>query len=154
MVLNSLLTTLENLHSKTRIFLSMGIAGMMFFIVPSLSLELRLLATWSSGILFFLALVWLMILRATPQKTRDRAQRQEANHLTVFLLVVSIAFASLFTIATVLAKHKDSFNAEVGASVVAVMASWLLIQTMFVLHYAAFYYRKDRSKPDGEAVIR
>lgn len=145
-----LLATLENLPPKTRIFLSMGIAGLTFFFLPFSSLDLRLLTTWSSGILSFLALVWLMMLKATPQKTRTLSQRQEANHLAVFLLVIFIIFASLFAIATVLAKNKDSFTPEVGASVVAILTSWFLIHTMFVLHYAAFYYCKDNSSLDGE----
>jgi uncharacterized membrane protein len=152
MNLTFLLATLENLSSRTRIFLSIGVAGSTFFLMPSSSLDLRLLSTWISGIVSFLILVWLIMLRATPQKTRVLCQRQKTNHLAIFLSVIFIAFTSLFVIATVLAKNKDSFNSDVGASVIAILTSWFLIHTMFVLHYAAFYYRKDDSSLDGETL--
>jgi uncharacterized membrane protein len=102
------------------------------------------------GVICFLFLVWVMMLNSTPQKTRDRAQRKEADHLAVFLLVVFVAFTSLFAIAAVLVKNKDTFNLQVGLSIVAILSSWVLMHTMFVLHYATFYYRQNPLSLGGE----
>ncbi|MFB2767804.1 DUF1345 domain-containing protein [Pelatocladus sp. BLCC-F211] len=148
----SLLITCKNLSPKYRTILSLWLAALVFLLMPSSMLELRILAAWSAGVLCFVALAWFMMFDATPGKTRDRAQRREADHLAVFLLVVFIAFSSLFAIAVVLAKHKDSFTLPVGLSIVAIFSSWVLMQTMFTLNYAAFYYRSNDLSSEGEAM--
>ncbi|AUB43914.1 putative membrane protein (plasmid) [Nostoc flagelliforme CCNUN1] len=145
-----LFSLIEN--SKPRLLLSLVLAGVVFMLISPASLEFRLLAAWDTGILCFLILVGLMMIGANHEQTRDRAQRQEIDHLAIFILVVFIAFASLFIIAAVLAKHKDTFTAEVGLSIVAIICSWLLMHTTFVLHYAAFYYRKHSFAPEAEYI--
>jgi uncharacterized membrane protein len=139
-------------NPKPQLLLSLMLAGVVFLLISPKSLEFRLLAAWDAGILCFLVLVGLMMIGANSKKTRDRAQHQEVNHLAVFRLVVFVAFASLFAIATVLAKHKDAFTPEVGLSIAAIVCSWLLMHTIFALHYAAFYYRKASFDPDVEYV--
>ncbi|MFH7030009.1 MAG: DUF1345 domain-containing protein [Heteroscytonema crispum UTEX LB 1556] len=150
MNLYALLNLIEN--PKPRLLLSLILAGVVFLLISSANLEFRLLAAWDAGILCFLMLVGLMMIGANWDQTRDRAQRQEVNHLAVFRLVVFVAFASLFAIAAVLAKHKDTFTPEVGLSIVAIVCSWLLMHSIFALHYAAFYYRKHSSDPEAEYV--
>ncbi|BAZ11692.1 hypothetical protein NIES4071_35180 [Calothrix sp. NIES-4071] len=130
---------------KSRLLISLMLAGVAFLMMPSAGLEFRLIAAWDTGIVSFLGLVLLMMFNANAQKTCRRAQNQEINHLTIFILVILVAFASLFIIAAVLAKHKDTFTPEVGVSIVAIICAWLLVHTMFALHYAAFYYRNSSS---------
>ncbi|MEA5503425.1 DUF1345 domain-containing protein [Halotia wernerae UHCC 0503] len=139
-------------NSKPRLLLSLVLAGVVFLLISPASLEFRLLAAWDAGVLCFLILVGLMMIGANHEQTRDRAQRQEIDHLAIFILVIFIAFASLFIIAAVLAKHKDTFTPEVGLSIVAIICSWLLMHTTFVLHYAAFYYRKHSFAPEAEYI--
>jgi len=148
----SLLITCQNLSPKHRTILSLWLATLVFLLMPSFTIEIRILTAWSAGVLCFVALAWFMMFDATPGKTCYRAQRQEADHLAVFLLVVCIAFSSLFAIAVVLAKHKDSFTLSVGLSIVAIFSSWVLMHTMFALHYAAFYYRSNDFSLEGEAM--
>ncbi|MBD2440836.1 DUF1345 domain-containing protein [Nostoc sp. FACHB-110] len=145
-----LLSLMEN--SKSRLLLSLLLGGVVFLLISPASLEFRLLAAWDTGVLFFLILVGLMMIGANHEQTRNRAQREEIDHLAIFILVVFVAFASLFIIAAVLAKHKDTFTPEVGLSIVAIICSWLLMHTTFVLHYAAFYYRKPSFAPETEYI--
>ncbi|TFI55054.1 DUF1345 domain-containing protein [Mastigocladus laminosus UU774] len=110
----------------------------------SFTIEVRILSTWSAGVLWFVALTWFMMFNTTPGKVLDRAQHQEADHLAVFLLVIFIAFRKLFAIAVVLAKHKDSFTLSVGLSIVAIFSFWVLMHTMLTLHYANDLVLGDR----------
>jgi uncharacterized membrane protein len=114
---------------KPRWLISSGVAGSMFLFLPSSSLEFRLLAAWSTGVLCLLTLIWLIMISANAEKTCDRAQRQEVDHRAIFLLVIFFAFSSLFAIANVLAKNKDSFTPEVGLSIAAILCSWRLCCT-------------------------
>ncbi|MCP6760286.1 MAG: DUF1345 domain-containing protein [Fischerella sp. CENA71] len=149
---SSLLITCKSLSPKYRTIISLWLATLVFLLMPSFTIEIRILAAWSAGVLCFVALAWLMMFDANLSKTRYRAQCQEADHLAVFLLVVFIAFSSLFAIAVVLAKHKDSFNLPVALSIVAIFSSWVLMHTMFTLHYATFYYRNNDLNSEGEAM--
>lgn len=130
-----------------------------FLIMPdSLHLDIHILAGWISGVLLFFLLIVLMIGSATPQKTRYRAQRKEAQHLAIFLLVVITACTSIFAIGLMQANNVSSkelssaaLALEVALSLVAVICSWFLTHTMFALHYATCYYREDADEPAGYA---
>ena len=141
---------LSHLDSKTRLGLSIMLAMTVFLVLPdSMHLDNHILIGWISGVLCFLTLVVLMMCSATPQKTRYRAQRQEAQHVAVFLLVVITACTSIFAIGLMQANSnsKDipasTLALEVALSLVAVVCSWFLTHTMFALHYATCYYRRD-----------
>jgi uncharacterized membrane protein len=141
---------LSHLDSKTRLGLSMMLAMTVFIVQPdSMHLDNRILTSWISGVLSFFTLVVLMMCSATPQKTRYRAQRQEAQHLAIFLLVVIAACTSIFAIglmqATSNSKNipESTLALEVTLSLVAIICSWFLTHTMFALHYATCYYRRD-----------
>lgn len=133
-----------------RWMLSIGAAGAILLFLPTSSWELRLLSAWDVGVLVLLLLIWLMMLNANAEQTCVLARRQEMNHQAIFLLVIFVAFASLFVIAGVLARNKDLFTPEVGLSIVAIFGSWLLLHTMFTLHYAAFYYREPTAAEFSE----
>ena len=150
MKLNSLLRRLKNLDVEPCLAISASVAGLVFFLIPSsVRLETRLLATWSSGILCFLSLLLLIMSDATPEKTRDRAQRREANPQFVFTLVVFTALASIFAIGFMLASGKGKPD-HVALSIVAILCSWLLTHTTFALHYARYYYDNDGPGFDPE----
>jgi uncharacterized membrane protein len=145
-----LLDTLINLNSRLRIGVAVMFGMLIFLLLPdSMRLDSRILAAWISGVLFFLAVVVLMMSHADPTKTCYRAQRQEAQHRAIFLLVVFTALTSIFAIGLMLANNKSTpaplLAVQVGLSVVAILCSWFLTHTMFALHYATCYYRRDYS---------
>lgn len=153
--LDFLLSLLKNLDSRPRLGLSVMVAMIVFLILPSsMHLENRILTAWTSGILFFLTLVYSMMSSVSPQKTRYRAQRQEAQHSAVFLLVVITACTSIFAIWLMQANNKNmpapALALEVGLSIVAIFCSWFLTHTTFALHYATFYYCGEERNQDKE----
>jgi uncharacterized membrane protein len=145
---------LGHLDAKTRLGLSIMVAMVVFLRLPeSMNLDIHILAGWITGVFCFLTLVVFMMNSATPEKTNYRAQRQEAQHIAVFLLVVITACTSIFAIALMQANNQNSPDLllEVTLSIVAVICSWFLTHTMFALHYATCYYRRDLSQETGYA---
>ncbi|WP_224090076.1 DUF1345 domain-containing protein [Nostoc sp. MS1] len=141
---------LSHLDSKTRLGLTIMLAMTVFLRLPNtIHLANRILTAWILGVFCFLTLVILMMCSATHQKTRYRAQRQEAQHLAVFILVVITACTSIFAIGLMQAIN-DSKNIpestlalQIALSLVAVICSWFLTHTIFALHYATCYYNPD-----------
>ncbi len=143
-----LLSALNTLDSRRRIGLSAMFGMALFLCLPdAMHLNSRILAAWISGIICFIGLVLLMMSYANPQKTRYLAQRQEAQHWAIFLLVVFTALTSIFAIALMLLNNKDTpapeMTLHVGLSAIAIVCSWFLTHIMFTLHYATCYYRED-----------
>jgi uncharacterized membrane protein len=119
-----------------------------FLLLPEwMHLDIRILGAWVAGVLCFLSLVAFLACTATHESTRYRTQAQEAQHSAVFLLVVITACTSIFAIALMQTNNKDlpglALGIEVGLSIVAILCSWFLTHTMFALHYATCYYRKQ-----------
>lgn len=150
-----LLHALQTLDSRRRIGLSAMLGMLIFLLLPdAMHLNSRILAGWIAGVVCFLGLILFMMSQANPQKTYYLAQRQEAQHLAIFLLVVFLAFTSIFAITLMLANTKDTppevLTIQIGLSAVAILSSWFLIHTMFALHYATCYYRDDPVTPEAD----
>lgn len=152
------LSLFNYLNSQSRIGLSIMFGMGMFVLLPSwMNLKIRLLGAWVAGIICFLTLVFHMMSGATPEITRNRVQRQESQHASVFLLVILTACTSIFAIGLMQADIKKLsptvFFTEVGLSIASLVCSWCLTHMMFVLHYATCYYRKnDPSGADEDYV--
>jgi uncharacterized membrane protein len=153
-----LLNSLIDLDARRRIGLAVMVGMAIFLALPDvMHLDSRILAAWISGVVCFLGIVLLMMSRADPPKTFYRARRQEAQHWTIFLLVVVMALTSIFAIALMLADNNKTtpelaVKVQIVLSVLAVLSSWFLTHTMFALHYATCYYREDYSTPEEDFV--
>ena len=126
----------------------MVVSGLVWILLPNwLRLPARVIITWDSGAICFLALAWSTMISATPQKMRRKAQRLDEGRWTILTLMVSVACTSLLAIGFMLNDRKGLtatiLTLHVTLSGVTVICSWLLMHTMFALHYAHYYYRHD-----------
>jgi uncharacterized membrane protein len=157
-LVRSFLNTLIDLDARRRIGFAVMVGMSIFLALPNdMHLNSRILAAWITGVVCFLAVVLVMMSHADQPKTYFRAQRQEAQHWTIFLLVVVMALTSIFAIALMLADNNKetpapSINVQIVLSAVAIVSSWFLTHTMFALHYATCYYREDESTPEEDFV--
>lgn len=114
---------------------------------PWLPGRMRMLVAWNASTLAYLGLAWLTVAKANPEMTRVRAENQDQSGYVIFLLVVSAAGVSFVAIGFLSAGIKDlPFWPRAGhltLSVVALLLSWLMIQTLFGFHYARGYYSRQ-----------
>ena len=139
------------LDAKQRLSLALASAVAAFFAQPDLiSWHTRLVASWDVGTLVYLGLAWVIIGRATAISTRAHALAQDTSGYIIFLFVVGAAFSSIVAIGFVMATIKGMSFApkawHLALTIVALMSSWLLIQTVFTFHYARRYYRDEQKK--------
>jgi uncharacterized membrane protein len=91
-----------------------------------------------------------------PQAIRRNAQIQDNSRLTIMIIIVAAACASLLAIGFILNSNKDKniplelIVLHVTLAVFTIVVSWLLTHTMFALHYAHLYYRDYEENPDQE----
>lgn len=144
---------LWRLDAHHRLLVSLTVAVVSWVVMPhSWRLLTRTLTAWDIGIVCLLALAWSIILTAHPRQIRQRAQTQDFNRLFVGILVISAAVASLFAVIFILGSSKnlppDVVGFHIALCIVSVVCSWLLIHTVFSLHYAHYYYQSERSTPN------
>jgi uncharacterized membrane protein len=95
----------------------------------------------------FLASTWMLMVQAIPKTMRRNAQSQDEGRLVILSLVTAAACASILAIVFILrdTKGKDISIVipHVMLAVTTIIGSWLLVHTIFAMHYAHEYY-KDR----------
>lgn len=87
------------------------------------------------------------MLRATPEKMRRLAQSDDEGRIVILSLITAAACASLLAIGFMLNDLKGLTTKvlilHTALSVVTIIGSWLLVHTIFALHYAHGYYQDD-----------
>lgn len=128
-----------------RLAVALGVGVLSFLVFPAwISLNTRLIASWDLSALVYLGLAWQVIVRSNVTMTRDHALSQDQSRHVMFLFVVTAAFAGMVAIGF-LANSLKGLEFwprawHLTLSIVALISSWLLIQTVFAFHYARRYY--------------
>ena len=101
---------------------------------------------WIVGVTFFLASTAVILSKATPDRMRARARKQDPLRPLLFSVVVAAAAISFVALGFMLGQ-KGASGMGAGARILvaglAVLCSWTLTHTMFALHYAHLYYGDD-----------
>jgi uncharacterized membrane protein len=112
-----------------------------------------LLIAWDAGVSIYLAMAWTVISRADTAMTRARMRSQDQGAFVIFLSVVTAACASVVAIALLIGEVRNATpwlrSWHLVLAILALILSWLLIQTLFGFHYARRYYTHSRD-PDRE----
>ena len=131
-------------HHRFAISLIGGVAT--FFLVGHLTLPFRLILGWDAYAACFLLLAWTRIFSITPHEVVRNAKLQHTSRTLIFAAVLLAACVSLVTVAFLLGTAKDLPRAAKSGHIICavgtVVLSWVLVHTLFALHYAYLYCRK------------
>ncbi|WP_076680264.1 DUF1345 domain-containing protein [Microbacterium sp. RU33B] len=130
--------------ARSVVSLAAGIAGGLV-VGPFLGLAAALLAGWS--VVAIVSVAWILVLTwpMDADQTRDHATREDPGRRIARVIAVAGSVASLGAVAVVLVQTRNVSLAQsfllAAIAVVAVAASWALIQVDYMLRYAHLYYR-------------
>ncbi len=141
------------LELKPRLPFAVSGSLLIYLLTPQrLLLSTRIIIAWNVGVVCFLSLVLIMIIRATPAKMRSQSQRQDVSRWIILIVTVIAACTSLLAIVFMLSGSKNLpqriLILHIALALLTIFTSWLLIHIMFALHYAHLYYYGD---PQGYA---
>ncbi len=136
----------KNHDSRPRLILATALAVIVLTLLPhNLRLATRFLCAWNAGTALFLALTWSRMFSATPIKMRRFAQRDYEGRIALFALIITAACTSLLAIGFMLINQKglpvSILALHLMLSVMTIVISWFLVQTIFTLQYAHTFYR-------------
>lgn len=112
---------------------------------PAERLSTRLLTAWDLGVSLHVVLVWVMMGMSSHADLQRRADKEDAGALSVLVLTMATAIASLVAIAAELHGIKDAGGVRAEGFRLAlvggtILVSWVFVHTIFALHYAHDFY--------------
>jgi uncharacterized membrane protein len=111
----------------------------------------RGLVGWDTTAWLYLALIWIEMVRADHGQVEMLAKREDESASTVLAIVTLAAVASIVAIIIELAAAKNlGFKSALPNYLLTgftMVGAWLLIPTVFTLHYARHYYRPEGEEP-------
>lgn len=116
-------------------------------VAPWLGFAAALLSGWAALALVIVVWVLLQIWPMDAPETERHATSEDPGRRTARLIATVGSVSSLAAVAVVAvqARHSSGIEAYLlaGIAVLSVAASWALIQTDYLLHYARVYYERD-----------
>jgi uncharacterized membrane protein len=138
--------------ARWRLGTAVLVAAITYLVQPdAVSWHTRVVASWDLGTLTYLGFAWTLLARADARMTRDHALSQDQSGFFIFLFVVGAACASIVAIGFVVGTIRDlTFWIRawhLTLTIVALVSSWVLIQTVFAFRYAHRYYAGPHGEP-------
>ncbi len=111
------------------------------------------LAGWVSGAVVFLGLTWRLFLTADETRVRDRAAQEDEKTPVILLVILVAVLASLGGIVMAMIESRTGTSFEkglvAGLAGLTLVSSWLVLQTVFVIHYAHRHFGGARNEVFG-----
>jgi len=104
----------------------------------------RVLAGWDIGLIVYLVLAVRLMWRSDANHIRLRAALQDETRITILVLVVASALASLLAILAEISGANRQ-PAQLALAGMTILLSWVFMHTIFALHYAHDYYGENTS---------
>ena len=148
---------LRLVRGRPRLMLSVLVGVAAAFVMSAAAMPGRVaaVAAWDLGTALYLVLSWTMMVRSTPARMRRRAATQDESRWVILTIMVAASFFSLLAIGVVLRGAHDmkggAFALHVGLAAVTLILSWMLLHTLFALHYAHGDYAGGGAGSDAPA---
>jgi uncharacterized membrane protein len=138
-------------RARRRLLLSMAVGVLVFMLCSAqVTEQLRLALAWDGAAASYLALVFVMAVRSRSERMRRRAEEEDISIVSNLLIAVAAAGFSLFAVTTLLmlshglAQPARTLHLLLGG--VTTLLSWLVVHTLFAVHYAHGYYAPDAAQ--------
>lgn len=146
--------SLYKLDAQYRLIISLITSIIVFFITKNLFAPAEMvLVIWITFALTVILLNWVIILTSHPLDLRNTASLQDSSRTFLFLFIITASIVSLVAIGFLLSSaksHHNTITAHILLAIAAVVISWWLVQTVFSLRYAHFYYSTSGVNESGE----
>ena len=136
-----------------RLYGSLLAGAALFFALPlGWPVISRVLVAWNAAVLLFLGLLYSWMPRLTAKQICAKYAEEDAAAPVILIGGIAAAVVSLIAIVALVPSIKEFSGAQRTAHFVlaglTVVTSWILVPTMFTLHYADTYYSvKPENRP-------
>ncbi|HEV8586637.1 MAG TPA: DUF1345 domain-containing protein [Methylomirabilota bacterium] len=135
-------------RARPRLFTALGVGVLVVAVLTVAATQwrpaTRVLLGWNVAVVLYLALAAHLMATADVREIRRRAAREDEGQLTILVLTVAAALASLAAIFAQLGSSAGAQGARqpshVGFAIATIFLSWAFVHTILALHYAHEFY--------------
>lgn len=136
-------------RARPRLFLAILLGVVLLALLPAeWRLATRSLVAWDIALGLYLALGFRLMMNCDVNRIKRRAAHQDEGRVTILVLVVAAALASLLAILAELGGANRQ-PAHLALAAVTILLSWAFTHTIFAIHYAHEYYSEKGHKGGG-----
>jgi len=149
----------RKIPASFRFIISLILSSLVFLLIPrDIGFPIRIMVTSTAFTLITSTLIWAVILGAKATDLKVIAGKEDTSVPIIFTLVLFLALGSLFSVILLLGSTKDlsSFRLtkHILYSIGSVASSWVLVHSLYILHYARIYYsnilKEEKELKDDE----
>jgi len=140
------------LWNHTKLWLATLVGVVVAVALPSRWLMIsRVLTGWNAAMFMLVPLTYIRMRLLDARQLREFYEEEDPTAPVIIVFVIAAALLSVAAIIALLATAKHVAAAERVAHLVlagmTIVYSWLLVHTMFTLHYADLYYSVAEGDP-------
>lgn len=148
--------SLSHLEAHHRLAISLAFAAIAFVFLQGHTLwRTQLIMTWDAYAVCLLGLAWTRILTAQPRQIVRLTTLQPIGRKLILIFVVVAACVSLASVAYLIGMSKQltgwHFGSHILLALGTILLSWMVLHTLFTLHYAHLYYHNSLKTPDAKS---
>ncbi|GAB3050673.1 DUF1345 domain-containing protein [Acinetobacter apis] len=140
-------------HPRFYFMLPFGLMiGLILHNLTSWTWSTTVLVCWNSAISLYLLTTYLLLKDDDHQDISGRAERQDEGKWLIFIFVCFALAMCLFAIFVNLShipNQADLKYAHIGLSLITIGLAWLLVHTIFAIHYAHDFYIEFNKEQSG-----
>ena len=142
---SALLAPFRIVWRRPRLFVCTILGVAIGLVLPQhMRVATRALIAWNIAVLCYLAGAARLIAKADSLTVRERAKIIDEGRLTILLLAIGVACASIGAIVLELGPVKEmtgwSKGLHLGLTVLTILDSWIFMHLTFAFHYAHEFY--------------
>jgi uncharacterized membrane protein len=132
----------------SRLLFSIGAACILFFVLPAHWAALtRVLVSWNAGVLMYVILVFRSMTAMSAAQINEHYRDEDPTAPVILVVSVIAAILAMVSIVAFLSMLDRLSHAErslhVALAAFTVVDAWMLIPTMFTMHYADMFYSAE-----------
>jgi uncharacterized membrane protein len=137
------------IRARPRLFLAILLGLVLLSLFPTeWRMATRSLVAWDIALGLYLVLAFRLMTNCDVNHIKHRAAHQDEGRVTILVLVVASALASLLAILAELGGANRQ-PAHLVLAAVTILLSWAFTHTIFAIHYAHEYYSEKGRKGGG-----
>jgi uncharacterized membrane protein len=138
-------------RARPRLFLAIALGlAVGVFLPADWRLATRALVAWDIALGLYLVLAFRLMTNCNINRIKLRSAHQDEGRITILVLVVASALASLLAILAELGgQGANREPAHLALAAITILLSWAFTHTIFAIHYAHEYYDDSAHKGGG-----
>lgn len=141
------------LHPRLLFGVFVGISSVCLLRALHVPLQTAALAGWNLGAVAYLAAIWWVYLTTNEEDVRARAARRDEPTFVILALAGAAIVASLAGVYLALhaahGTHGAAHDLPVALSAFTLASSWLVVQSLFIGHYAHRHFQVVAARGEG-----